>query len=106
MNGVVNVKYCCEDMEEQVAFKCSEHKDKYSCPDCLIEYNEVYDEYGLLVHDGGSASISISFCPWCGKKLPDSKRDLWFEALEELGFDEPSEQDVPEKFKTSKWYEE
>ncbi|MGG1677776.1 DUF6980 family protein [Neobacillus sp. NRS-1170] len=21
----------------------------------------------------------MSFCPWCGTKLPMSKRDLWFD---------------------------
>ncbi|WP_404900450.1 hypothetical protein PV791_04820 [Priestia filamentosa] len=25
--------------------------------------------YGLIVHDGGSSTIEMSFCPWCGKKL-------------------------------------
>ncbi|WP_412762571.1 DUF6980 family protein [Priestia aryabhattai] len=26
-------------------------------------------EYGLIIHDGGSSIIGISFCLWCGKKL-------------------------------------
>ncbi|WP_435367755.1 DUF6980 family protein [Metabacillus litoralis] len=24
--------------------------------------------------------------PWCDSKLPESKRDLWFDTFEELGF--------------------
>lgn len=36
--------------------------------------------------------------------LPDSKIDLWFDTLEQLGFDEPFEQDIPKKFKSDEWY--
>jgi hypothetical protein len=24
---------------------------------------------GLIIHDGGSSSIGIAFCPWCGSTL-------------------------------------
>ncbi|YCA17088.1 hypothetical protein M1D72_05965 [Vibrio sp. AK197] len=47
----------------------------------------------------------INYCPWCGVKLPESKRDLWFDTLEKLGFDDPTEQDIPEEFNTGKWYQ-
>jgi len=30
--------------------------------------------------------------------------NLWFEILEQLGFDDPVEQKIPEEFKTDKWY--
>ncbi|WP_425489475.1 DUF6980 family protein [Nonomuraea typhae] len=23
----------------------------------------------MIVHDGGTATIAISYCPWCGQKL-------------------------------------
>jgi hypothetical protein len=35
--------------------------------------------------------------------LPDSKRDLWFATLEEMGFDDPYEQDIPKEFETDEW---
>ena len=38
------------------------------------------------------------------KKLPLSKRDLWFEVLESLGFDEPFEQNIPDDFNSNLWY--
>ena len=31
--------------------------------------------YGLIIHDGGTSAVTIQFCPWCGSKLPASKRD-------------------------------
>jgi hypothetical protein len=26
-----------------------------------------------MVHDGGSSVIVISYCPWCGIKLPEQQ---------------------------------
>lgn len=98
------MNFCCNEMKEKVTFHCSEHSDKYSCPDCLVDYNEVYDEYGIIIHDGGSSCIIISYCPWCGSKLPESKRNLWFEKLEELGIDDPLAQDIPIEYKNKEWY--
>jgi hypothetical protein len=84
--------------------KCEEHSNPFDCPDNLIYYNERFDEYGLIIHDGGNSSLQIDYCPWCGTKLPSSKRDLWFDTLEKLGFDDPFEQDIPKKFNTEEWY--
>ncbi|MGM0924799.1 MAG: DUF6980 family protein [Bacillota bacterium] len=97
-------RHCCETMTQQVNSKCEEHSNPFDCPDYLIYYNNKFDEYGLIIHDGGSSSLHIDYCPWCGTNLPDSKRDLWFDTLEQLGFDEPFEQDIPNKFKSDEWY--
>ena len=91
-------------MREQINYKCAEHPEVSECPDKLIDYSPKFDEYGILIHDGGSSSISIEFCPWCGIKLPESKRDLWFDTLEELGFDDPFAQEIPKEFETSEWF--
>ncbi|PLK48025.1 hypothetical protein [Uliginosibacterium sp. TH139] len=98
------MKHCCEAMTAQIERQCDVHSDQFSCPDALISYFEKFDEYGIIIHDGGSAVISIEFCPLCGTKLPESKRDRWFNELEAMGFDDPSEQDIPEKYHSSKWY--
>ncbi|MEL4280489.1 MULTISPECIES: DUF6980 family protein [Shewanella] len=97
-------KHCCQDMQRAITLDCTQHKDIYSCPDVLVSYIPKFDEYGLIIHDGGSASTEINYCPWCGKKLPESKRDEWFEELEKLGFDEPSEQEIPVEFNSDAWY--
>lgn len=74
--------------------------------DAIMIYIDKFDEYGIIVHDGGESFIGVQYCPWCGKKLPDSKREEWFRQLEKLGFDSPLEEDIPEKYKTGAWYQE
>ena len=96
-------KHCCSTMDSVTSLNCEQH-DEYSCPDVLIIYDEVFDEYGISIKDGGGSVSIIHFCPYCGTKLPESKRDLWFDTLEAMGFDDPTDQDIPEKFNTSAWY--
>ncbi|MFP7175519.1 DUF6980 family protein [Priestia filamentosa] len=62
-------KHCCDDMEYHANFKCDIHKTPFECPDHLILFDNKHIDYGLIVHDGGSSTIEMSFCPWCGKKL-------------------------------------
>lgn len=69
--------HCCEAMCYHVSTTCSVHKDRFGCPDALVDYDPEFDEYGIIVHDGGSSVIGIRFCPWCGTELPPSKREAW-----------------------------
>ncbi|MEK4671343.1 MULTISPECIES: DUF6980 family protein [Bacillati] len=59
----------CEDMDYHANFKCDIHDDPFECPDKVIIYDKQDNDYGLVIHDGGSSSISINFCPWCSTKL-------------------------------------
>lgn len=91
-------------MEEVVTNTCEDHTDRHECPDCLIDYNSKFDEYGIIIHDSGSSVLTIDFCPWCGSKLPESRRDEWFDELEKIGITDPQEQTIPTKFITDEWY--
>ncbi|MBC7932277.1 MAG: hypothetical protein H7Z38_17105 [Rubrivivax sp.] len=93
-------------MTHELDQRCDMHPDPFDCVDNLIYYSPRFDEYGIIIHDGGSSFSLIAYCPWCGSKLPESKWDEWFEKLKALGFDDPSEQDIPEEFLTRTWYEE
>ncbi|MFD4932304.1 DUF6980 family protein [Peribacillus butanolivorans] len=66
-------KHCCDDMAYHANFKCEIHENPFECPDKLVIYYEKDNEYGLIIHDGGSSSIEILFCPWCSKKLSEGK---------------------------------
>ena len=94
--------YCCEQMQTQIVIENLEFPP-FSNPDNFIYYNEKFDEYGIIIFDGGQSYIIINYCPWCGKKLPKSKRIQWFEELVKLGYDSPYDQEIPEEFKTGNW---
>jgi hypothetical protein len=39
-------KYCCEEMKKRIEdWECNIHKEKYECPDAIIDYSENFDEY-------------------------------------------------------------
>ena len=61
--------YCCDQMKYFAQYRCDIHKNPFECPDHIICVNEKNNTYGIIVHDGGESYISISYCPWCGKKL-------------------------------------
>ncbi len=96
--------HCCQTMKDQVNHRCLQHPDPFDCPDHVIHYSEKFDEYGIIIHDRGTATLLIQFCPWCGTRLPESKRDLWFDELKKLGIERPGEQEIPEKFQRDEWY--
>lgn len=74
--------------------------------DTPIVYWKKFDEYGLKIMDGGYSSLVIEFCPWCGEKLPVSRRDEWFDELETLGIYDPWTMEIPDKYQTDAWYKE
>ena len=72
----MSIEHCCEKMAYFVNQRCEVHDNAFACPDMILLYDKKFDEYGIIIHDGGESFISIDYCPWCGKKLPASKRNL------------------------------
>jgi hypothetical protein len=97
------MKHCCKRMKSAVESECEQHAERWDCQDALVSYSAKFDEYGIIVHDGGSSSISIDYCPWCASKLPESQRDRWFDELEKLGITDPSEEKIPEIYTDGRW---
>ena len=85
-------QHCCSEM--------ARHLDN---GEVAITYLDHFREYGIRILDGGSALQSISFCPWCGKKLPVSLRDQWFDKVEGLGL-EPDDPKLPSEFRSGEWW--
>jgi hypothetical protein len=99
----VDAKLCCETMAVQLAFTCAQHADPFECGDNLVVYNEVLDEYGLIVHDGGPSYVLIVFCPWCGTRLAESQRDRFYDEIEAKGL---TDETLPPEYLTGEWRRE
>jgi hypothetical protein len=97
------MKHCCDRMRAEVARNYGVGVARFRCPDSLVEYVPKFDEYGIIVHDGGSSKVQILFCPWCGARLPESKRDRWFDELEKRGLN-PLSDPIPPEFESDGWY--
>jgi len=93
-------------MNEMVNQTCNNHPNKFDCPDSLIHFSRKFREYGLIIHDGGTSSVSIQFCPFCDTELPGSKRNECFKKLEEMGVEDPFEEQIPKEFETEDWHAE
>ncbi|MFE6697015.1 DUF6980 family protein [Streptomyces sp. NPDC057718] len=94
--------HCCAVMTTQVNWHCDQHDTPSTCPDALIRFSARFQEYGLVIHDGGASTLGIDFCPWCGQRLPESQRDRWFDELERRGID-PWEDPIPPEFQDEGW---
>ena len=104
------VKHCCKDIANNLY--CTNSQDicnnKKTDDGKVVYFSARFREYGLPVKNSekiASSYITIDYCPWCGTKLPESKRDEWFDELEKLGYESPFEQDIPSDYQSEKWYE-
>ena len=93
--------HCCAAMTNALTFECEQHADPFECGDCALIYNPVFDEYGLVVHDGGASYVLIKNCPWCAAALPESQRDRWFDEVDALTGD--TDASVPAQYLTDAW---
>lgn len=85
-------KHCCKDMN----FFLEENK-------VVISYTSNQRLYAINLKSSGGLQ-AINYCPWCGSKLPSFFKNEWFDTLEELGFEDPYDQEIPEEFKTDEWW--
>jgi len=67
------MKHCCNAMAHWSENQCETHANRFECPDALVHWSGNPNDYGLIIHDGGSSVIGIPFCPWCGSKLAAKK---------------------------------
>ena len=84
---------------------CQRMADALSDELGVVRYVPKFREYGLVVHDGGTGKLAISFCPFCGASLPTSLRDRWFQDLEGLDL-EPGDPAIPKRMLTDEWWAE
>jgi hypothetical protein len=83
---------CCEEMLNAVR-----------ADDLPITYARRFRAWGINYQDGGSAVQSITYCPWCGTKLPSDLGDEWFARIERLGL-EPGDPRIPDEMQDERWW--
>lgn len=77
-------------------------------PQSSILYDPSIREFSMM-ENWGPAIITISYCPFTGKKLPESLSDTWSDTIDELlGTDDWSydfaREQLPEKYFTEQWW--
>ena len=77
--------HCCSQMQ----FFLNEKK-------VAIDYSARFREYSIRLYTSDGTQL-ISFCPWCGERLPPSLRDLYCDTLFGLGY-EPFDEGIPDKY--------
>lgn len=80
-------KFCCEELE----YYTTETDEGFKDTSKLIYHDKKFDEFGIIIHDGGESYVEITHYPWSGDKLSNSKRLKWFEEL-------------PQEFKSDEWF--
>ncbi len=87
-------EFCCFDMKVNITEMET------------ITYNKVFDEYSIRILEDSVSVMLLNYCPWCGKRLPNSKREKWVEHLEKIGIENPLLQNanIPNKFKSDDWW--
>lgn len=95
MKEILKAKHCCKMMR----FILNEKR-------AYLYYDEVFRWYGLKLYKS-RARQGIFYCPWCGKKLPTSLNDIWFDTLEnEYNLEDPydNKRKIPKEFKSDEWW--
>ncbi len=74
-----------------------------------IGYSPIVREYYISLKNSKLAIQQLLYCPWCGTKLPNSLRDMYFDILEqeyhlEADLEPANNKDLPEEFKTDEWW--
>jgi len=80
-------EHCCTYLDHATRYCCDMHASPFECWDNEFIYNEVYDEYGAISRNPEHHVTMLRFCPFCGTKLRNSRRDEWERALKSRGFD-------------------
>ena len=93
MKKLEKTKHCCELMAEFLGDSRIN-----------IHYSPKFREYDTHLINS-PAKQCYFYCPWCGKKLPESLRDEYFKILrEKYSINSVRTQQIPEEFKTDEWW--
>lgn len=88
---------------------CKELETFLNNPNDPIEYSPIFREYFIRLNNSSNI-ITFVYCPWCGKHLPVSLREIYFDILKEehniytnLG-EYKERSDIPAEFRSDEWW--
>jgi len=79
MDEASDPEFCCERMQFDVTYVCPKTDSVHGGNPllCMDRFFDIRSDgsYGLIVHDlpdegDGLSSVTVAFCPWCGRSLP------------------------------------
>ena len=95
-------QHCCAEMTSQVNTTSVLGASALGgSTDQRVYWSPVFEEYGLLCQPS-TEILRIQFCPFCGVKLPDSRRTEWLARLERTGWKEWGDQ-IPQELLVHGW---
>ncbi len=71
--------------------------------ECL-HYIPKFREFSVKILDGGCSYLNLKYCPFSGKKFPESLRDVWFDKIQALGL-EPDDPSIPFEYSSDIWWQ-
>lgn len=109
-----------KDLLKKIHEEAEEKRRNYKGPHCcltmeaelnrdgaVVYYSARYREYGIKLPKS-TGGILVDYCMFCGKKLPKSVGDEWFDILEkEYKLERPLTRDqkkIPKEFLTDEWW--
>ena len=90
-------------MSDEPPHLCERMAHALAEADIPVAYFDKFREYSIRIEDGGSSFLRIAFCPFCGVRLPNSLRNLWFDRLDQLGL-EPESPELPLDMRSGAWW--
>lgn len=98
--GIDPAQHCCLDM----AWFISEPEESPQGPNPIMLWIDAWNEYRINIPRLGNSSVVVSYCPWCGQRLPGSLRVRWYETLHQMGYMDPGEEEIPKEFDSDAWW--
>ncbi len=100
--GVALERYPCVHLAYYTAVWFADRADAGTTQNVAIVYNPRFDEFGIHLYD--RSVLGIRYCPWCGKKTPESRRDEWLARAQALGLTDQNDPRLPDELKSDAWY--
>jgi hypothetical protein len=102
---LIHIKeHCCSEMSEQANMLYPNAESRLlGSTDKRIYWSVIFEEYGLICQPSAEI-LHIKHCPFCGKQLPNSRRNEWFERLEAEGWKTWGDP-IPERMLSIDWWQ-